>query len=247
MAKKNPVFIRIAAVGGAVVALLTSLGILKSNKRKDDDVLPRPSISEESPEEKYKIIIYEVKGGEWLEKIAKDHNTTVETILKANDGMMPDFYIDSETAHIEPGQKIRIPIPTASEETQSNQDEPPSNTKTTYTEYAYKKYGVTKTTDVTIEKSTDTLYDIAEEYHTDVKTIVDMNADKYPGLRKNPSIIEKGMKLIVPDNRPEAEITENNNVPTSNAMAEEDNNTSFGYTVEDYRVSNEHTQSRRGK
>ena len=246
MAKKNPVFIRIVAVGGAVVALLTSLGILKSNKRKDDDVLPQLSISQESSEEKYEIIIYEVKGGEWLEKIAKDYNTTVERILKANDGMMPDFYIDSETAHIEPGQKIRIPIPTASEETQSNQDEPQTNNVTTYAELSYKKYGVTKTAEVIIDKSTDTLYDIAEEYHTDVGTIVAMNADKHPELRKNPSIIHEGMVLVVPDNRPEAEITENNNVPASNSMAEEDN-TSPEYIVEDYQVSNEHTQSRRGK
>ena len=104
--KKNNMRTRLIAVLLAAVVAISGLiyPCRGCNKNQDDET----ATTTIEPDYETKIIIYTVKSGDTLEAIAEKYETTIDEILKNNDGTMEPFYI-KDPHYIFPDQQIRVP------------------------------------------------------------------------------------------------------------------------------------------
>ena len=104
--KKNNMRTRlIAGLLAIAVAISGLIYLCRDSKRNPDDKTPTTTIETDDETE---IIIYTVKSGDTLEAIAEKYETTIDEILKNNDGTMENFYI-KDPQYIFPDQQIRVP------------------------------------------------------------------------------------------------------------------------------------------
>ena len=102
---KGDNFINIASRHGVTVqAIIKANPAVDSNRMQIGQVLiiPAPAAKPTAPSLPEGTVVYEVKPGDSLYAIAKEHNTTVKAIRDAN---------DLTTSKIRPGQKLTIPSP----------------------------------------------------------------------------------------------------------------------------------------
>jgi LysM repeat protein len=102
---KGDNFTSIASRHGVTVqAIIKANPAVDSNRMQIGQVLiiPAPAAKPPSPSLPEGTVVYEVKPGDSLYAIAKEHKTTVKAIREVN---------DLSTSKIRPGQKLTIPSP----------------------------------------------------------------------------------------------------------------------------------------
>ncbi|WP_042354237.1 LysM peptidoglycan-binding domain-containing protein [Bacillus rubiinfantis] len=138
--------------------------------------------------------IYTVKSGDYLEKIAKNHNTTVKNLKSLN---------KLKTDLIRVGQKLKVPGKASGQSTAGTK--PAANSTATQPQ----------TTGQYLVKSGDTLGAIAKQHKTTVQSLKSLN-------KLSSDIIYVGQKLKVPNSQ--ASTTKPANTTTKPAVSQTDAN-----------------------
>lgn len=127
---------------------------------------------------------YEVKPGDYLSKIAAEHNISLQELIKAN----PKLKDNPSLIH--PGQKIVIPPRTASAYAEKETETRKPDKKSKKIKSAQK----TKTPKIHTIAAGETLYGIARKYGISYNALINAN----PQFKENPSLIQPGQMVKIP-------------------------------------------------